>query len=216
MNRFYHFAVGVALFLVCWPLLEAQGNPRSPLEGKLALIALNAPGPWQDKESPKETPRQRFDRLTTIAYAISLETEKPPEGWRWGPEELAALDMATTYEEGWRWHLDVHSGVKTGDQGKARCLNQLHWHPEFMPKHLWLASTGTDLSSTRICIAGANRMFAYYSAACVSEWRSKDLESSFARIIAGYGTGKGCDATGKKWAWDRARLALKWLKELKK
>lgn len=216
MKRAYYLVFTVILFFIYWPLFAAQGKSAPRLEGRLALIAFAAPGPWQNPKAPVESNQERLDRLETLAYAVALESEAPPPGWTWGSEELAALLMATTYEEGRRWHKDVHSGNVTGDKGKARCLAQLHKSNEFMPRDKWLDSTGTDLVRTRICIAGAARVLAHYSSKCVGGWREKDLESAFARIVAGYGTGKGCDARGKKWAWERSQRAVRWLKELRK
>lgn len=204
-----------ALLTVAWPLALAIGAEHAPLEGRLTLIALNAPGPWEPARQA-EPPAERFERLNTIARAIALESAHPPEGWRWGSEELAALLLATSYEEGWMWRRDVHEGRKLGDGGRARCLMQLHRHPTWMPRELWLASTGTDLESTRICVAGAARVMAHYARACVNDWRSKhDLEGSLARIVSGYGTGRTCDGTRES-ARRRARRAIRWLGEIRK
>lgn len=203
-----------ALLATAWPIALAIGSERAPLEGRLALIAASAPPPWARAEHA-EAPADRAARLSTIARAIALESAHPPEGWRWGPPELAALLLATTYEEGWMWRRDVHDGRKLGDNGRARCLAQLHRHPTWMPKDLWLASTGTDLESTRICVAGAARVMAHYSKVCVSEWRAKnDLEVSFARVAAGYGTGKRCAPMAS--SERRARLAMRWLGEIRR
>ena len=207
------FLAFAALLLTAWPLLTAWGKDRVPLEGELTLIALRAPPPWVPARQA-ESQGDRYERLNTIARAIALEAAHPPPEWRWGPRELAALLLATTYEEGWRWRRDVHDGTLTGDHGRARCLAQLHRHPTWMPKELWLASTGTDLRSTRICVAGAARVLAHYASECVSEWRAEhDIEGSFSRVVAGYGTGQGC--TPRKWSNDRARRAATWLLELK-
>jgi len=205
-----------ALVLTAWPLLPAWGSEIAPLEGRLTLIATSAPPPWEPSKRA-EDPAERFERLNTIARAIALESKTPPAGWRWGSAELAAVLLRVTYEEGWRWRRDVHDGRQLGDNGKARCLAQLHRHPTWMPKNLWLASTGTDLESTRTCVAGAARVLAHYSAECVSDYSAKhDLEGSFARLLVGYGTGTGCNPKGRAWATERARAAVKWLAELRK
>jgi hypothetical protein len=198
------------LLLAVTPAIAAP----CPLAGRLATIAASAPPPWTSAKNA-EHPDDRAERLSTIARAIALESANPPEGWRWGPPELAALLLATTYEEGWMWRRDVHDGRKLGDNGRARCIAQLHRHPTWMPKDLWLASTGTDLESTRICVAGAARVMAHYSKVCVSEWRaSSSLEVSFARVAAGYGTGKSCSPLAS--SERRARLAMRWLGELRR
>lgn len=203
-----------ALVATAWPIALAVGAEPAPLEGRLTLIAVNAPPPWTPARQA-EDPADRFERLSTIARAIALESAHPPEGWRWGSAELAALLLATTYEEGWRWRRDVHAGQKLGDAGRARCLAQIHRHPTWMPRELWLASTGTDIESTRICVAGAARVLAHYAAECVSERGVEDVEGSFARVVAGYGSGSGCSPKGRPWAADRARRAVRWLGELR-
>jgi len=204
-----------ALLFTAWPLLPAWGSEIAPLEGRLTLIATSAPPPWEPlgKTEPED---ERFARLNTIARAVALEVKTLPDGWRWNSRVLAAVLLATSYEEGIRWRVDVHDGRTTGDNGKARCLNQLWRHYRWMPKDKWLASTGTDLESTRICMAGAARILAHYSATCVSPQRAeKDVEGSLARIVAGYGTGTTCNEN-LPFAKRRARLAAKWLAELSK
>lgn len=204
-----------ALLATAWPIALAVGSERPGLEGSITLVAFQAPPPWEPKRQA-EDPAERVERLSIIARAIALEAAHPPPEWRWGSAELAALLLATTYEEGWRWRRDVHDGRLLGDGGRARCLAQLHRHPTWMPKELWLASTGTDLESTRICVAGAARVLAHYAAECVSDRGARDLEGSFARVVVGYGTGAGCNPKGRPWAASRARRAVAWLGELRK
>lgn len=83
-----------------------------------------------------------------------------------------------------------------------------------MPRSLWLASTGTDIEATRVCVRGVVTVLAHYAATCVSEWRAADLESSLARVNAGYGTGHTCSPVGRPWATRRARRAVRWLRVL--
>jgi hypothetical protein len=205
-----------ALLATAWPIALARGSEAAPLEGRLTLIALHAPGPWEPARKA-EPPAERFERLATIARAVALESAHPPEGWRWGSAELAAALLMTSYYEGWRWRRDVHDGTKLGDAGRARCLMQLHRHPTWMPKGLWLASTGTDLESTRICVAGAARVLAHYAAECATaEAAKRDLEGSLARVLVGYGTGSACSPKGRPWATERARHAVRWLGEIRR
>jgi hypothetical protein len=174
-------------------------------------LMLAAPGPYGADEASEA----RAARLETIARAVELETASPPPGWRWASRELAAAVLATTYEEGHHWSRDVHEGERTGDSGRARCLGQLHRHHRWMPRKLWLASTGTDLEATRVCVRGVVTVLSHYAATCVSEWRAaSDLEGSLARVNAGYGTGASCSPTGRPWATRRARLAVRWLRLL--
>jgi hypothetical protein len=170
---------------------------------------LAAAPPTADEDSVEHE-----QRLLTIARAIVAESART-SGWRWSRTALVAALLATSFEEGMKWHKDVHTGKRTGDAGKARCLTQLHAHPFWMPRALWLASTGTDLEATRLCMRGAVNVLSHYSASCVSEWRAaSDLEGSLARINAGYGTGHSCSPAGRPWATRRARLAVRWLRLL--
>jgi hypothetical protein len=123
--------------------------------------------------------------------------------------------LATTYEESGRWRRDVHSGERTGDGGAARCLAQLHRHPTWAPREVWLRTTGTDLEATRVCVRGAVSVLEHYAAECVSSWLAeRDIEGAFARIAAGYGSGRSCNPEPRPWARRRARLAMRLLADL--
>lgn len=176
----------------------------------LALMLAQATS-WGDTEPSIE----RAERLEVIETAAELESALPPEGWRHGSLALKAALLRTSYEEGERWSFRVHAGKKLGDGGRARCLNQLHRHHTWTPGPMWKATTGTDLASTRLCMRGAARVLAHYSATCVSDWKAeRDLEGSLARVFAGYGTGTTCSTTGRPWAVNRARKTVQWLKVL--
>ncbi len=203
------------LIITAWPLLYAWGQEPAPLEGRTLSIILKAPPPSEEWQKIKETPDERFERLSIIARAHAEEAEFVPEGWPWGREEFLALLLATSYEEGWRWSADVHAGLVRGDKGKSICLMQIQQHKFWVPMNVWKAAAGRDLESTRICVGSAGRILGYYARRCIGGWRYKDLESSYARIITGYGTGTSCDPRGRKWAWDRAYRSMRWLKEIK-
>lgn len=177
----------------------------------LLSLMLAATPPYGERECPEA----RRERLQVISEAASSVSAEPPAGWRWSSLVLTVTLLGTTYEEGARWSEAVHSGRRTGDGTRARCLAQIHRHPTWMPKEQWLASTGTDIDSTKICLAGAARILSHYSATCVSGWRAEnDLEGSLARVVAGYGTGRTCSTDGRPWATRRARLVMRWLREL--
>lgn len=176
----------------------------------LALMLAQAPS-WGETEAPGD----RYGRMEVIAAAASLEAAYPPPGWRWSSLHLTAALLATSYEEGWRWSEAVHSGEKLGDGTRARCLNQLHKHPTWVPGPMWSASTGTDLEATRLCMRGAARILSHYADTCVSAGRaSRDFEGAMARVIAGYGTGRSCSPDGREWATRRARRTAAWFAEL--
>ncbi len=203
----------ISLLLVCLPLIKSWGKPYDRLQQNLLLIAGEAEPPALDRGGNEE-PGDRFDRLEIITKAeVSITV---PPNWRFGRVELLALLHATSYQEGFRWHRDVHSGKIRGDNGKAACLNQVHSHFKWASKERWLASMGTDLESTKVCFQIAADILAHYSQTCVSEWQAKnDLRGAFASIVAGYGTGDNCNQN-LKFAQSRANLAMKWLKELEK
>ncbi len=175
----------------------------------LALMLEQAPA-WGETETTAE----RNARLETIAAAASIEAANAPPGWRWSTLALTATLLATTYEEGRRWSVALHNGSNTGDGGRARCLAQLHQHPTWVPGPMWRASAGLDLDATQLCMRGAARILAHYSATCVTDAGAKSFERSVARVIAGYGTGRSCVVQGRPWASRRARLAARWLREL--
>lgn len=182
----------------------------------LALVLAQAPA-WGETEAYVD----RRERLEVIAHAASIEAAAAPPGWRWTTLAMTATLLATSYEEGQRWALSVHDGSRLGDcdddgtNCRARCVNQLHLHPTWVPGPMWRATTGTDLYSTQLCMRGAVRILSHYSARCVSPWRAKhDLEGALARVVAGYGTGHSCEPAGRPWARARAKRAVKWLREL--
>lgn len=168
-----------------------------------ALLAtmLTLPPPWT-QPGAEEPAEERRARLQTIAEAIAIETARRPEGWRWERMDLAALLLATTYEEGHRWSADVHSGRRTGDRGRARCLAQVHVS-RLVSRAEWLASTGTDLEATRLCMRLATRVLAA-AGKCVSPGRALDAVQ-VARIVAAYGSGRDCNPK-RPFARSRARL----------
>lgn len=168
------------------------------LEEAVLVLMLRQAGPSGDREPASE----RQARLGTIAQAVAEEAKDV--------EEAAEL-LATTYEEGQRWHSLVHSGKLRGDGGKAACLGQLHAHYVWFPRAEWQASMGAGLEATRVCIRGSARFLRYYEK-CHRPWMG--VEDRLARSFAGYGTGTTCDPRGRPWAYGRARRASRWKAEL--
>lgn len=160
----------------------------------------------------QEAPEARAARLAVIAQAIAETAAEPPVGWRAGSWELAAALAKNSYDEGQRWHPDVHSGRRRGDHGRAACLNQIWAHYAWFPRAEWRASMGTDLEATRVCMRGAARILAHYSTRCTQPWMGVETRLSY--IFAGYGTGLSCNPKGRPWAYARARGAASWLLEL--
>ncbi len=192
-------------------LFAAPSQAERSMSSRLWDTAVQEVKPYGEKEVPED----RAARINNILKAAEIVSKREHFGWKFGPEEMFALLVATSYEEGDHWRLTVHLGTKKGDRGKAACLNQLHKHYIMMPNHVWEASMGTDLESTIICMEGAARWFAHYSKTCVSPWSAKrDVLGSFTRIVTGYGTGKRCSGN-PKFARDRAYRAVRYLKIIK-
>jgi hypothetical protein len=159
------------------------------LSGLMTIVAV-LPAPWCAPRSC-ESEADRAARLGTIAQAIHDVAAAPPPGWSWGPEELAAALLATAYEESGRFRRDVHDGTKLGDNGRARCLTQVHAQ-DALPRNQWRGTTGLDYDATRRCFQAAATLLAL-SARCVT--RPELGAHQRARIVAAYGTGKTCDPT---------------------
>jgi hypothetical protein len=164
------------------------------LQNMLLAIALSLQSPWYAPGKRPETVEQHQDRLKIITQAIAEEAAAT-ESWKWGTDALAAATLATWYEES-RFALEVHNGqgrTRFGeDDGRARCLGQLH-QTGFVPKDEWKQLAGTDLESTRRCARATMRVLSAQGARCKMP---KELNVwSVARMFAMYGTGRSCSIT---------------------
>jgi hypothetical protein len=164
------------------------------LQNMLLAIALSLQAPWYPPSKVPETAEQRQDRLEIITQAIAIEAAAE-QNWEWGTETLAAATLATWYEES-RFALEVHNGegkTRFGeDQGRAKCLGQLH-KTGYVPKEEWKQLAGTDLESTRRCARATMRVLAAQGKRCKMP---KELDVwSVARMFAMYGTGNSCAIT---------------------
>jgi hypothetical protein len=164
------------------------------LQNMLLAIAVTLQGPWYPPSKRPETDEQRHDRLAIITQAIAMEAASE-QNWNWSTDELAAATLATWYEES-RFALEVHNGQgKTThgeDQGRAKCLGQLH-ATGYVPRSEWKTLAGTDLESTRRCARATMRVLAAQGKRCklpkaLSVW-------SVARMFAMYQSGKSCSVT---------------------
>jgi hypothetical protein len=172
------------------------------LQNMLLAIAITLQGPWYPESKRPETDQQRNDRLAIITQAIALEAEAQ-DNWQWGTDTLAAATLATFFAES-RFALEVHNGegkTRHGeDQGRAKCLGQLH-ATGYVPRSEWRTLAGTDLESTRRCARATMRVLAGQAKRCkmpkeLSVW-------SVARLFAMYQSGKSCTVT--KSSMTRAR-----------
>jgi hypothetical protein len=164
------------------------------LQNMLLAIALTLQGPWYPESKRPETDQQRADRIAVITEAIALEAAAQ-ESWQWGTDTLAAATLATFFAES-RFALEVHNGqgkTRHGeDQGRAKCLGQLH-ATGYVPRSEWKTLAGTDLESTRRCARATMRVLAGQAKRCKM---GKELSVwSVARLFAMYQSGKSCNVT---------------------
>lgn len=135
-----------------------------------------------------ETPEQLALRLRTIARA-NLDAVPGAPG-PIPPKMLLAMNIATQWHET-KFAHDVHAGElgKWGsDDGRARCLGQLHV-TDALPREVWERTAGTDLESTLLCSVEGMRVLQRYGRMC--RWDGSD--NAIRRTLWGYASGKGCD-----------------------
>lgn len=135
----------------------------------LFIIALTFPRPVA---CPEETLDAYTSRVGTIIHGVSIEAETPEE---------AAMVTVVFYEES-RFRLDIHSGERLGDGGKAKCLGQIHPHAKD-----WDYLAGTDLESTRRCAAQSLRHLRWGLRNCAPRKGTDEVRAAYA--YAYYATG---------------------------
>jgi len=148
--------------------------------------------------SEVEPPHERDARLQVIAYAIATESRNVDE---------AALVARTMWEESAHMRLDVHSGKRKGDDGKATCLAQIH-SQHAVPRREWRELAGTDPGSTRRCVAASLKLYRIVAARCDRKHDGPLMRD--ARRATGYATGRRCDAAAWRGAMLRAHGAASW------
>lgn len=162
-----------------------------PLFAALLAILLGFP-----KTATPETDAEREERFGNISTAMVTEARTR--------EEIAALTTEVWFES--RGDKLIHAGLAhplwRSDKGKAWCLTQLHLS-KLVPDGPSLV--GTDLASTRRCIAATLRMLRSASWMCAK----KPISGiSAARMFAGFGLGH-CVPHGQPpplWALKRAEF----------
>lgn len=187
-------ALMCALVVVCGSetaLAETKNYNEMTLHEQLRHTAINMPGPWtHPKVNPAdETPEERKERVTTIVDAIMLELPHAEglrgERWFWGDKELAWATYTKLWWESGRFSLKVHDGRKRGDRRKSVCLGQIMKGEESL--------VGTSLENTRNCVRRVMSFLVMHQVGCLGP-TAKPSIYSLARIYAGYGTGRTCDA----------------------
>jgi len=176
---------------------------------KILAIAMALTPPWYPKGENPETPEQYEARVRVIAQAVTLEA-KQGASWPWSQESLAIIALITAYYES-GFKLEVHNGTKLGDTGQSRCLGQVKSFPPFITRPEWLASTGTDLMSTRTCFRISMRVLRSHAWRCAGV--DKLSKFAIAKTLAGYGTGSSCYYSNH--AMSRATLMMKTIKRYK-
>lgn len=183
----------------------------STLAEILLAIALSLPAPWYAPGKAPETEAEYRERLQTIATAIALEAEAN-EDWQWDPTSLAAVTFVTWYSES-KFALEVHNGSGKSrhgeDQGRARCLGQLH-KTGWVPKSVWKTLAGTDLEATRRCARATMKVLAMQGKRC--GMKKKPSFWAVARMEAAYAHGLSCTPTknstarARRWSKLMARI----------
>lgn len=178
-------------------------------EAILSLALQLYAGPIYGKYTELETQEQYQERLEVISEAIVIESS--PEHryhlWKWDTKSLAIAVLVTWFFES-RFDLRVHQGVKhprySQDNGRARCLGQIH--VGIVDKKTWKSLAGTDLKSTRNCAKATVKALARWSYRCKYYKRDvkKLLTGHMIGIFGGYKTGRGCHQG--KFAVQKARL----------
>lgn len=155
------------------------------IKAALLTAALNLPMPYY-KGQPPETRAQYEQRLEVIAEGIAVETAGTPV---WGHRRMAATVFMVWWHES-RFAVEVHAGTRhpawTQDDGRARCMGQLHVSG-IVPPRDWARLAGTDLAATRRCAAATMRVLAAQARRCSG--------APLAGVLGAYGRGHGCGAT---------------------
>lgn len=153
---------------------------------------------------PIESGEDTDTRAAVIATAINAEY--PPGNWPYGVPSWRALLLRTWFEEGARFALDVHTGARRGDAGRAACFGQVWSHGVFLPRAAWLGTMGTNQESTTACARATSRYLTIGVERCIRPMLSE--QENTARVVMLYGTGKRC--TPSRWAYERAAGAMRW------
>lgn len=132
-------------------------------------------------------------RVATIVHAAALETRSPSE---------AAAVLVVFYAES-TFRLDIHSGEKLGDSGRARCLGQVHPHAKD-----WHLLAGTDLESTQRCAAQAIRHLRWGRACTRKGGEVTRMAYAFAYYGAGHCTEPGAEARHRARMWAKTMAKL--------
>ena len=178
----------------------------------LLSVALSLPAPWYAPGKNPETPDQYRARVETIAKAVALEADAA-DGWRWDSVSLAAATLVIWYGES-RFALDVHNGSGRSrygeDDGRARCFGQIH-QTGLVPKAEWEKLAGVDLESTRRCARATMKVLSVQGRHCGMRTGKPNMWA-VARMVAAYGSGKGCAPTkastlrARRWSKLREQL----------
>lgn len=143
----------------------------------MAILSLQPnPGKWGETQEAYES------RARVIATAVVGATH----------EKQVALAIVTVFWFESRFNIKVHDGSVTGDNGRARCMGQLHSNRR-LTRDLWLALPGTDLESTRRCAQATARALSSARWMCVSRHIKGD-SAGWAGAFRMYGTGYTCVA----------------------
>lgn len=181
------------------------------LTAAVVAIALRAPVPYERHPEPADERAARVTMIGVSAVEAALSDEGDP--WPWDRASLALAALDVTWHESQRWIRWVHAApwVRDVRGTRATCLGQLHPTP-WVPIAEWRTLAGTDADSTRRCMAAVVRVLSRHAARC--RVGDEPTEYEVGRVIAAYGTGKGCPRAVPRWAAGRAWIWGQWTRRL--
>lgn len=164
---------------------------------------------WYPPGGGPETTEERESRwggIVSVAWHESQEAHNP----LW-PNDQAALVLATwKFESAFDYH--VHGGevspLGTQDNGKARCLGQLHQNARTEKE--WRELAGRTREATERCARATLGAFWYHAERCklrrdipkAKRWRGMLSLDEVAILMGAYGTGTTCKALD----WQKKRV----------
>lgn len=177
----------------------------TPLASALfAAMLLSLTPAWYPPDKRPETDADLRERYAVIAKAVATEAPRVDSSW---PTHALAFAAIVTFHGESRFALDVHSGERLGDRGRAACLGQLHRYG--MTHEQWERLTGTSLDATRRCARATMEAIARSDRYCQHRHRAaRPMRERVARALSLYGSGRTCGplTSSKKRARTWSRL----------
>lgn len=136
-------------------------------------------------------------RVGTIVQAVSDESRL--HAWGWGRDALVAMTL-TIFQRETRLSRVVHAGGRGkygSDEGRAKCLGQLHKNNR-LTEDIWKTLGGIDYDSTRRCARWTMKMIIAQQKTCAQgPLNDATLRASFEAYGAGNCKGKAGDTENR-------------------